>query len=297
MKKSILIAVVVYCGICVVVFEACCKKKCNDVTNPDCENYDACWDKKINADFTISEYHVSSFDNFKEVWTSESDTVLAVNLTEFKLKTKNYDSVKFYLGSEIIKSKSFVRKYFPYNESISVTCVVYFSSFNDCNLLDNGIDSVTKEFYTIDFNKPGVPIAGEWEGYNTDAPNTIFRVTIFDTVDENFSPPLPWFETKYPYLTNIPNGNDSSVLFFKMANIELGAKSTFFHNMLEKSNINYCKYNQYFGGFIKAFCNNGVITINYQYDQTSFNNYKNGTNNNSLNLINKTFIGKKIRSL
>jgi hypothetical protein len=84
MKKSIVIAIVVYCGICVVVFEACCKKKCTDPYNPECPNYDPCYKAKPFATFVARQ---SCWDGFGGEWDNISaqqryftDTIGAANV-------------------------------------------------------------------------------------------------------------------------------------------------------------------------------------------------------------------------
>jgi hypothetical protein len=86
MKTKIILASIVYFGICVLVFEACCKRKCNDVSNPDCENYDPCYGKKVSVDFGFRKPVWNDItDRF--FWTKEyeryTDTVIFGNGIDF----------------------------------------------------------------------------------------------------------------------------------------------------------------------------------------------------------------------
>jgi hypothetical protein len=68
MKTKIILSSIVYFGICVLVFNACCKKKCSDPSNPECGNYDPCYKAKPNANFFARQTCWSGFD---EVWDIE----------------------------------------------------------------------------------------------------------------------------------------------------------------------------------------------------------------------------------
>ena len=184
MKNRLFIGLLLFA---VLITAACCKDKCSDPANPDCGNYDACYGKKsTSAAFTIEEQVSERF--------FETDTVGGNNLVRFTAN-EEADSYMWYLGSEIITTKSFLRKGFPRNQTLTVTLVVKRTPNTTCFPSDKGVDSVTRSFYVwpevFNFNTTPItvttyyPIYGTYNGSLKSNPSVNFNTTLHDTLWKN----------------------------------------------------------------------------------------------------------------
>jgi hypothetical protein len=175
MKTKIILASIVYFGISVLVFEACCKKKCNDVNNPDCANYDPCYGKKeISANFKIYQ-DTRQLAGSDDMWTfhelTPSDTTSG-GLEYFVAEEINADSYTWYIGKDTIRKKAFHLSFSSAlnNAIVPITLIVERKNKDACTL-DDGIDTFTKNI-VIDRNT--CLLAGKWQGYKEgDASKTL----------------------------------------------------------------------------------------------------------------------------
>lgn len=167
-------------------FAVSCKEKCQDASNPDCENYNPCLNKKrTSATFIIEE-------NVGEIWV-EGDTVDGGNMLRFTA-LQDADSFIWTIGAETIYSKSFKRTGFPPRAWIDVTLIVVNKNPSKCFSGDNGRDTFMKTFYSwerIYFpqgspdNPPGTkfyPVYGGYWGYNVSQPDKKFLFRVVDTL-------------------------------------------------------------------------------------------------------------------
>jgi hypothetical protein len=163
-----------------------CKQKCQETSNPDCENYDPCSNKRrTSAAFVIEE-------NVGERWIV-GDTIDGGNMIRFRA-LQDADSFIWKLGAETIFSKSFTRTGFPPDEWIDVTLIVVNKNPSSCFPNDNGRDTFKKSFYSwerIYFpqgspnNPPGTkfyPVYGRYWGYNVSQPDKKFLFRVVDTL-------------------------------------------------------------------------------------------------------------------
>jgi hypothetical protein len=280
MKTKILVAVVVYCMVCVVVFNGCCKKKCNDVTNPACDNYDACT-KALKASFEIGEM-AGGFQ-------FESDTVAPFYPAYFKA-TCEADSFIWYIGSEVIRSKSFVRKAFPKFTKIPVTLVVKKTKRIEGCSNDKLEDTLIKTFYTMDYysdlatssdtsiskDEGYRPIEGKYFGYYKSNPNkkcilsykNTYVVTQQDVIGcndiwDNF--PIIGLGYKnqkrqYPYIKRLT----STIATLQTTCFELNGQVFWFDTLLQNSNTQI-NCNDIVGvGWLESK-NHDKITISLKY--------------------------------
>jgi hypothetical protein len=164
MKKSILIAVVVYCVVCVVVFSACCKKKCNDVSNPECGNYNPCLAKKVTADFNI--YERSFYANIDSLWLT--DTTVGWDVV-FEPKFKNATSYTWKIGAGTYAKQKLSLSFNSAKDSaiIPITLTVHKKPDLDCYPQDDSIITFTKNLV---IDRTNNKYYGKWEGYYTDSP-------------------------------------------------------------------------------------------------------------------------------
>ena len=157
-----------------------CKKECQDPTNPQCENYDACYGKKdISAAFVIEE--LVNGRGF------ECDTIGSI--ARFTALGEA-DSYTWYLGTEVIKEKSFTRLGFPKDRWLSVKLVVE-KKRDACFPNSSEKDSLVKSFYVwppIITNNGSYyilinpyPIYGTYSGSLKSKPSLVFNASLLDT--------------------------------------------------------------------------------------------------------------------
>jgi hypothetical protein len=184
MKNRLFIGLMLFA---VLITAACCKDKCSDPANPDCGNYDACYGKKsTSAAFTIEERVGERY--------FETDTIGGDNLVRFTA-TEEADSYTWYLGSEVIKEKSFTRLDFPKNSNLKVKLVVNRTPNTACFPNDKGVDSLTRPFYVwppmFNYRPQPVtlgkyfPIFGTYNGSLKSNPSLVFNTTLHDTLWTN----------------------------------------------------------------------------------------------------------------
>lgn len=128
---------------------------------------DPCKDAKpITADFTINELVSSPDHDWMPDTSFETDTAYWVSMVEFRPKNMNYESYEWHIGSEVLHDKIIRRSDYPPNRQISVTLIVKSKPNNQCFPKDDGIDTVTKTFFSLGTvaNNPKI---GKWFGtYN-----------------------------------------------------------------------------------------------------------------------------------
>jgi hypothetical protein len=136
-----------------------CKEECpcTDPTDPDCGNYDPCWDKKpVTADFEISQQPVTFYPVYVGDWHPEQKFFRG----RIGFKSSRYQegdtSVKYtwLLGSEVIHDFTFVRNFIDTRETgennIPITLIVEKEPDLDCFPLDDGKDTITKYIQLVD---------------------------------------------------------------------------------------------------------------------------------------------------
>lgn len=125
--------------------------------------------KPISASFKI--YEVPNF--YQEGWINyDSDTIATLDIT-FVADADNAIQYEWYIGSEIINTKTVTRKNFPRDQAIPITLVVRGTPNTKCFPNDDGIDTVTRLIHTLsDFYKPACSgrnvFGGKYFGYNID---------------------------------------------------------------------------------------------------------------------------------
>ncbi len=197
--------------------------------------------------------------------------------------------------------------YFPANEVIPVTLVVYRSVKDTlCKQYTKTIDSLTKTITDIpymanQFNLPSEanhPMVGTFRGANTDAPLDSFDIKIIDTTSIAWGPPQ---YTDVFVFDNFPKGCHAYEL---SGDAYYGGKT--FINLfpyvqgLKFPNLtnNFPTYTvHHYGLNCIANYDRGKITINYTYDRQIENAYLTNTwpTTGILDTISKTYIGYRIK--
>lgn len=170
--------------------------------------------------YTKAEIRIE--ENLGDRWF-EGDTVAVLNSCRFT-SVQDADEYTWYIGSEVLKTKSFVRKYFP-SGWIDVSLVVRRKANKLCSPIDDGVDSTYKKFYVWpiyqDVNggppiAPYYPIYGTYKGYKESNPCKEVIITIFDTAWENLKHTPKYVEI----LSGIPY-DDRSTIDFEQRNSDI----------------------------------------------------------------------------
>lgn len=169
---------VVLVALCL-AFSAC--KKCYDETDPECENYDPCWDKPAtSADFTMYETFVFTLDDgFKyETDTFCGDTQRIL----FKATQEGMSSYKWLMGSEIEEREGdslflhFSRDRVPPHGTIDIRLAVSNDVDKNCHPNDKGVDTIVHQI-TLLPDSASLMI-GKYEGYMEDTPDEVYQIAI-----------------------------------------------------------------------------------------------------------------------
>lgn len=175
-----------------------CKKEepiCCDETNPECPNYNPCFDKTVaNAAFTFGEVCVIKYGGGGSLPLYRdsiiySDTVYWLNLVEFSVQQTDYDSLKWFIGSEILETATVRRKGFPKNQMVQVQLIVWKTADSLCFPNAAISDTVRKYFYSAEF-----PVFYEkrYKGIHNSAPNDSSFVSF--VTGEHFGIPLECYQ-------------------------------------------------------------------------------------------------------
>ena len=175
--------------------------QCWDPTNPECCNYDPCYQKEAYS------AEVEIFEGFLNY--SWSDTVLRGNNLVFTSPIED-DKVEhtWYLGSEVFKgSQTPGRRFDDVSRpaTLSITHVIEYEPDSICLPLDDGYDSVIQEFYLID-KMMELNTYGEFRGaFEGTSDSFDFQILPLDR-DGNLSTFTSQYETVF---VNLENNQDS----------------------------------------------------------------------------------------
>ncbi len=197
MNKRLIIWILTLAWVGIAGLSGC--KKCDDPTNPECENYcddpadpacfnyDPCLGKApVSAAFEIRE---AFFLGYPEGWpTYDTDTVVT-GLVEFYALEEGAQ-YEWYLGSEVIRTRSFARSDFPPGNTI-VRLKVTKQADTLCFPDDDGEDIQTRAF----FQESGCSslLNGRYRGVLSESPLDTFEAFV-DLCNLIF-PPNPAYGT------------------------------------------------------------------------------------------------------
>lgn len=156
----------------VVPFLSCCKKRCQDPANMDCENYDPCF-RKVSADFKMQ----IRLTNDLKPQAFEVDTVLAGRVVYFTAKDSTDVEYQWIFSNDpdTVKERS-VALQFTFPTTLTVKLIV--KRKNGCGLLDGGIDTISKKLVILEQDKSILQILGKYEGANSSTPNEKFIIEL-----------------------------------------------------------------------------------------------------------------------
>ena len=176
----------------VVPFLSCCKKKCQDPANMDCENYDPCYGRKpVSARFKIQDViqRPTLPDGWGETPDSDTTTAYAVQFTALE-EGADYE---WHIGSEVLKGKSVTKTNFPINGTYPITLIVKKAPNKECFPNDDGRDTITRNMYAGNWFLVS-PILGRFKGRVTNPDDTLTlevrleKANVGGIIDEYFAP-------------------------------------------------------------------------------------------------------------
>jgi hypothetical protein len=175
MKNNIILQYLFLLGFCTSILAiSSCKKDetpCCDKNNPECPNYDPCYNKtKANAEFTIGEVCTIEY-GFPGAYKDSiifTDTVVRYNMVEFAVIQQDYDSLKWFIGSETLTTSTIRRKGFPSERNVTVTLVVWKTVDSLCFPNASSSDTLIRTFYSAE---QAVWRDNRYKGVHQSAPN------------------------------------------------------------------------------------------------------------------------------
>lgn len=163
--------------LCLVGFGSC--ENCEDITNPECKNYDPCWEGEVKASFKILDVLPFSYIYWTDqdfFWEhSDSDTIHS-RYVEFEAP-EGMDKYTWIIGSEVLHDRVVSRGEFPRNESIPITLIVEKTPNSICFPNDDGIDTLVRNIYYQSGSCNYSKVYGSYKGHFLRNPNEEFIVT------------------------------------------------------------------------------------------------------------------------
>ena len=175
------------------------KEKCQDVNNPDCENYNPCNNYvPTSADFTIQEALVIEYNKATNQNIS-CDTVIMGPDVFFTAK-QDFDTYTWRIlgDSEFIKTGKQMKLWFQRPMNLQVQLIGKRSPRPSCNPNVDGIDTFTRRLVVVRDTQS--PLVGEFRGVDNSLPSVLYNIKYTATPD----PGDPNFFTRT--FTNFPNG-------------------------------------------------------------------------------------------
>lgn len=160
-KESIILVVWYFC----ILLTSCCKDKCQDPTNPECSNYDPCFENSFSADFQMyQEFDYKASSELIANWWLK-DTIYRSEFLDgdivpyyyydryvFIAKNSKAKSYQWKIGADPRqRTESSFSIGFSGNEgTLTVSLIVEFDPNDPCNKLKKKFDTVSKQFTVVD---------------------------------------------------------------------------------------------------------------------------------------------------
>jgi hypothetical protein len=133
--------------LCLVGFGSC--DNCEDITNPECKNYDPCWEGEVKASFTIMEQVAGNSTARRYFIPYDTDTIVQYSI-EFAAP-EGFDKYTWLIGSEVLNERVIYRNNFPRGQTTPITLIVEKTPNTICFPDDDGIDTLVRYMYrTLD---------------------------------------------------------------------------------------------------------------------------------------------------
>lgn len=128
-------------------------RRCTDPSNPDCKNYDPCFGKGItNAQFTVDAHYTSNNGGVDAPWKSFTmDSIVPPWSMLLKFDAiGDAESYSWILGKDTFRNQEAVFTDFggvPFGGPYPVTLIVHRTPDFNCHPLDDGWDTVVRNYY------------------------------------------------------------------------------------------------------------------------------------------------------
>ncbi|MEY4938028.1 MAG: hypothetical protein RIS64_4387 [Bacteroidota bacterium] len=161
-----------------------CKKKCTDQTNPECDNYDPCWNQKpTRAYFKILE----SGDDIiapKYAFAYETDTIIGGYATFLAEDQGTNVEYQWKIGRETYSGQQVTLDFGPVPNSTTIPIKLLVKNKkvdHGCFPMDSGVDSFVKNMYVHNrcLVKPTGLDTFIYRGHHLDAPHEVQDVTLY----------------------------------------------------------------------------------------------------------------------
>ncbi len=277
MKKQFQISLISFSlvSLILIVAQGCCKEKCNDPNNPNCENYDPCYGKSpVIASMKMGFMNTYMPVNGDEYFINE-DSIFCAPVDDkgqlywaphrqylgFKCMTPGAKTT-WKLGSETITDSIFGRL-FPSNKGImgkyTVSLMVEKQPNSRCFPLDDGKDTLVKTFTFVPNTE--LPIMG------------VYKVLFEDEKDSSIVEIRPWAfqegsftEKNFKIATTQSNGEIALINFRNLKDTftNLGLVCTYTGHNIQFGDM--ALYNTPSKGNIKL--NHNILTGEYWSNHT-----------------------------
>lgn len=166
--------------------------ECDDPTDPDCDNYDPCYESEpVKASFTIKEV-VPPYGGFVyEAYEPYDTDTIRIRTVVFEAP-EGMDEYTWLIGSEVLHDRVVERGGFPRGETIPITLIVRKTPQFMCFPDDDGIDTLVRYMYVM-VNSCNSLIHGRFHGALTHNPQDTF------TMEYHGCPPYTVGDTLFPY--------------------------------------------------------------------------------------------------
>ncbi len=261
----------------------CCRHKCQDPTNMDCENYNPCTkEKPLSAAFDIEEdldiQNGGARNNWFWYYYDIGDT-LGTGWAYFEPHDSTADYYEWHIGGGTYKKQK-VHLTIPQSmagQKVDVMLIIKKEPNKICFPDDDGIDTVKRTIYIADYYS-NAAMTGRYHGYDTDNPTDTYN--IFLEVSPKDCCVLPLKKTPWLWFGNIPkfqyrNTDDSFGFAWQYSSRKQFHCNASYLNNVKMSNVIHIKINN----------NSDSIFVKESY--YFWSNYKDVTN--------KYFIGSRIK--
>ncbi len=153
-------------------FLSSCCKKCQDSSNPECENYDPCF-RKITADFKMM-ISVEPDDN--KIYLFECDTVHSISEVTFIAQDSSEVTYEWKIGTDptVFNTRKVVLQ-FDNPAVLDVRLIV--RKKNPCGAANTFADTITKRL-VVSSSRFHDFFVGKYKGYLESKPSDLFTITI-----------------------------------------------------------------------------------------------------------------------
>lgn len=179
--------------LCFIILYAGCSDKNSPIKPDPCSGK-----QRVSAKFFMYEMPGTPSPEWENY---DSDTIASGNV-RFEVADQSLNC-EWYIGSEKITEKSFIRSGFPRHSYTPITLIVHGTPNTECFPDDDGIDTLTRYLFQLKSTFDNDLFTGDFKGYNTDNPLEIFTINM----DRKYCMPYPPYDTVLRIRNLVPGGD------------------------------------------------------------------------------------------